>query len=163
MPRVQKPKKHSKKIAPTDAQLQQAYEAIPELIEPDRAARRAAFILVILLVIVVGAAGAAIEIFLKPLLAQPLPRPIEPARELSMMVTPEGYVPSVMSVRSGETVKWVINATRATDCGNTLIVPDLNINQLLTAETIIEFTASTPGRIPFSCASTRIQGYFEVK
>lgn len=80
-----------------------------------------------------------------------------------MAVTPYGYEPSTLTIRSGIPVHWIINGTQATGCTSGIVVPSLSISRTLQAgDNIIDFTAPRPGRLPFSCSMGMVRGTFNV-
>ncbi|MEH7354152.1 sulfite exporter TauE/SafE family protein [Neobacillus drentensis] len=70
---------------------------------------------------------------------------------LNMTANVYGYTPNTLYVQKGMPVKWVIDGEQLTGCNNTIVMPDMNLEQKLqSGKNIIEFT---PGNedIPFSC------------
>ena len=70
---------------------------------------------------------------------------------INMTANVYGYTPNTLYVQKGMPVKWVIDGEQLTGCNNTIVMPDMNLEQKLqSGKNIIEFT---PGNedIPFSC------------
>ncbi|MBI5794608.1 sulfite exporter TauE/SafE family protein [Candidatus Uhrbacteria bacterium] len=85
-------------------------------------------------------------------------------QEVAMKVTSAGYAPSVLTIKAGVPVRWVVDGAGAQGCTSQLVIPDLNVVKTLTrGQNIIEFTApSTPGRLAFSCSMGMVRGSFNV-
>ncbi|MEH7107260.1 urease accessory protein UreH domain-containing protein [Bacillus sp. JJ1764] len=70
---------------------------------------------------------------------------------VNMKANVYGYTPNTLYVKKGIPVKWVVDAEQLTGCNNTIVVPDMNIQQKLQdGKNIIEFTPGDED-IPFSC------------
>jgi uncharacterized protein len=83
---------------------------------------------------------------------------------INMNVTGSGFEPSVLKIKPGAPVKWVINGVDVTGCTSTIIVPLFNISKnLRTGENIIRFTPQKNGAIPFSCGMGMVRGKFIVE
>lgn len=70
---------------------------------------------------------------------------------LNMSAKVSGYTPNTLYVQKGLPVKWVVEGEEITGCNNTIVVPDMNIQQKLqSGNNLIEFT---PGNkdLNFSC------------
>jgi len=94
---------------------------------------------------------------------QPAPAPSE-AQTLKMSVMASSFEPSVLKIKKGIPVKWVINGDRISGCTSRIIVPSLNISRALSAgENVITFTPSQSGEIPFSCGMGMVRGKFVVE
>lgn len=75
-----------------------------------------------------------------------------------------GYVPSVLTVKSGVPVKWVINAKEISGCTDEIMLPAFGIDRKLKpGENIIEFTPKVPGTYKFSCGMQMVWGKFVVE
>ncbi len=84
-------------------------------------------------------------------------------QEVSMAVSPSGYDPSVLTVKAGVPVKWIVDGTNARGCISTLVIPSLNVYRALeSGPNIIEFTPTDKGRLLFSCSMGMYRGYFDV-
>lgn len=82
---------------------------------------------------------------------------------VKMAVTDTGFSPSVIKVKKGVPVRWVIDGKNITGCTNRVIIPSLNISQTLSSkETVVEFTPEKSGEIPFSCWMGMVRGKFIV-
>jgi hypothetical protein len=135
-----------------------------ESIEPDAKAKRTAFFTVLALVLVMGFAGAAIELFLQPLLHRSLGPQEQPVQTVYTTVHGDRYEPRVHTIRAREPVEWVLDTTNATGCTQQLIIPDLSITRTLaTPQDTIRFLVEEPTTLPFACSNTSVQGYFLVE
>ena len=91
------------------------------------------------------------------------PPVVNGVQEVSMKVESEGYIPNVITVKSGIPVRWVVDGTNARGCNGSLVIPSLNIyRDLVSGPNIIEFTPDKPGRLIFSCSMGMYRGYFNV-
>ncbi len=91
------------------------------------------------------------------------PAPTDGAQEIAMAVTPRGYEPSELTIKAGVPVKWMIDGAGAAGCTSQIVIPDLNIKKSLTSGiNEIDFTATTPGRLAFSCSMGMVRGSFTV-
>lgn len=88
----------------------------------------------------------------------------EQAQEIEMRVTSWGFQPKVLKIKKNIPVKWIIKGDQITGCTEKIVVPELNIAKTLdSGDNIIEFTASQPGEIPFSCWMGMVRGKFVVE
>jgi len=73
---------------------------------------------------------------------------------VNMKVTGLSYSPHQFTVKKGVPVKWIIDGSAARGCGQILTAPKLEVFERLSnsAPTIIEFTPTTSGDIPFHCS-----------
>ena len=84
-------------------------------------------------------------------------------QEVRMAVRGLDYEPSVITVRAGVPVRWIVDASQAEGCARTLYSKGLSINQVLPSEpTTITFTPTKTGTIPFSCTMGMVRGEFHV-
>lgn len=82
---------------------------------------------------------------------------------IKMTQKPNGYEPSVFTIKKGIPVKWIITSESNNSCASYIIVPDLKIKQILNlGENVFEFTPTKIGKITFSCAMGMYSGYFNV-
>jgi sulfite exporter TauE/SafE/copper chaperone CopZ len=82
---------------------------------------------------------------------------------IAMKITPGGYEPSIITVKAGVPVKWMIDGAGAVGCTSGLVVPDLNITKSLTQGiNEVDFTAPNPGQIAFSCSMGMVRGTISV-
>lgn len=88
---------------------------------------------------------------------------IQNEQVVRMKITSRGFEPSVLQIKKGIPVKWVIEGDQVTSCTNKIIIPSLNISQSISRETIIRFTSDKSGEIPFSCWMGMVRGKFIVK
>lgn len=83
---------------------------------------------------------------------------------IEMAVGPSSYSPNAFYLKKDVPVRWMIDASRATGCTSSLIVPSLDISQnLKRGENIIEFTPTESGKIAFSCGMGMARGQFIVE
>jgi sulfite exporter TauE/SafE/plastocyanin domain-containing protein/copper chaperone CopZ len=81
---------------------------------------------------------------------------------LNMTANVYGYTPKTLYVQKGMPLKWVIDGEEITGCNNTIVVPDMNIQQKLqSGNNLIEFT---PGNedLNFSCWMGMKRGVIKV-
>lgn len=81
---------------------------------------------------------------------------------LNMSAKVSGYTPNTLYVQKGLPVKWVVEGEEITGCNNTIVVPDMNIQQKLqSGNNLIEFT---PGNddLNFSCWMGMKRGVIKV-
>lgn len=86
------------------------------------------------------------------------------AQVVTMAVEGINYVPNKITIQKGVPVEWIIDGTGATGCTSVITIPSLGITESLTKsdETIIEFTPTKTGRIPFTCSMGMAYGEFNV-
>lgn len=83
---------------------------------------------------------------------------------VEMRVTYQGFQPSVLTVKKGVPVRWIIKGDQVTSCTNKIIVPSLNISKnIVSGDNVIEFTPTQAGEIPFSCWMGMVRGKFIVQ
>jgi sulfite exporter TauE/SafE/copper chaperone CopZ len=83
---------------------------------------------------------------------------------IEMHVTSAGFSPSVLRLKRGVPVRWVIKGDRITGCTNKIIVPSLGISQaLVSGDNVVNFTPDKVGEIPFSCWMGMVRGKFIVE
>lgn len=84
---------------------------------------------------------------------------------VEMYVTSAGFSPSVLKIKKGVPVRWVIKGDSVTSCTNKIIVPSLGISQSLNSgDNVVSFTSPDKiGEIPFSCWMGMIRGKFIVE
>jgi len=75
-------------------------------------------------------------------------------QEVKMSVVGLSYSPHQFTVKKGIPVKWVIDGTQARGCGQILTMPKEDIFVRLDSyqQTVIEFTPSQTGDLPFHCS-----------
>jgi sulfite exporter TauE/SafE/copper chaperone CopZ len=97
--------------------------------------------------------------------AAPVSAPPAEAQTVEMRIRYEGFVPSVLSIKKGAPVTWIIWGDQVTGCTNRIIVPSLKINQRIQpGKNVVSFTApDEPGRIGFSCWMGMVRGSFELR
>ncbi len=81
-------------------------------------------------------------------------------RVVHLEVTPEGFVPRVVSMKVGETVRLAVKRTTDETCGTEILVTDTAINQPLplNQEVSVSYTAAKPGNVKFGCAMKMMVG-----
>ncbi|MDO9099726.1 MAG: sulfite exporter TauE/SafE family protein, partial [Caldisericota bacterium] len=73
-------------------------------------------------------------------------------QRVEMHVRYSGFEPSVVHVKKGLPVSFVIYGDEVTGCTNRIIIPSLNISKDIgPGENIVTFTPTKTGRIPYSC------------
>ena len=83
---------------------------------------------------------------------------------VEMHVTSAGFSPSVLRIKKGVPVRWVIKGDSVTSCTNKIIMPSLGISQSLSpGDNIVNFTPDKTGEIPFSCWMGMVRGKFIVE
>ncbi len=86
------------------------------------------------------------------------------AQVVKTTLSSAGFDPSIIKIKKGVPVKWVINGDRAEGCTDKIIVPSLNITQNIHAgDNIVTFTPGAAGEIPFSCWMGMVRGKFIVE
>jgi sulfite exporter TauE/SafE/copper chaperone CopZ len=84
-------------------------------------------------------------------------------QEVSLKVTPSGYVPSALTIKAGVPVRWTVDGSQAFGCTTIMTIPSMNITKSLgKGSNIIEFTATQPGPLPFMCSMGMVRGSFTV-
>lgn len=82
---------------------------------------------------------------------------------IHMTVTKTGYRPDSFVVRQGLPVKWVIDGRDLTYCNRRIVVPMLGLDiELVEGNQTVEFIASEPGVISWSCWMGMLPGSFVV-
>jgi uncharacterized protein len=83
---------------------------------------------------------------------------------VTMKVTASGFEPSVIKIKQGVPVKWVIDGVNVSGCTSTIIVPSFNISKNLKyGENIVQFMPQKKGEIAFSCGMGMVRGKFMVE
>ena len=81
---------------------------------------------------------------------------------LNMTANIYGYTPKTLYVQKGIPLKWVINGEEITGCNNTIVVPDLEIQQKLqSGNNLIEFMPGSED-LNFSCWMGMKRGVIKV-
>lgn len=83
---------------------------------------------------------------------------------VEMAVDGIDYIPAKITLQKDVPVKWVIDGSGATGCTSVIAVPSLRVSERLSQakETIIEFTPTKTGKIPFTCGMGMAYGEFNV-
>lgn len=83
---------------------------------------------------------------------------------VTMKITSRGFEPSVIKIKSGVPVKWVIQGDQVSGCTNKIIIPSLDISKdIKFGENIVSFTPTKKGDLPFSCWMGMVRGKFIVE
>ncbi len=83
---------------------------------------------------------------------------------VNMTVDLKGYTPSVIKIKKGVPVRWVINAKQISGCTNAIIIPDMDIEKkLVKGQNIVEFTPEFSQTLGFSCWMGMVRGQFIVE
>jgi len=86
------------------------------------------------------------------------------AQVINMAIDYSGYSPNSFKLQKGVPVKWIIDGTKASGCTNSIISPDLGIDESIhSGENIIEFTPTRAGTFGFSCWMGMVRGKFIVE
>jgi sulfite exporter TauE/SafE/plastocyanin domain-containing protein/copper chaperone CopZ len=81
---------------------------------------------------------------------------------LNMTANVYGYTPKTLYVQKGMPIKWVVEGEEITGCNNTIVVPDMNIQQKLqSGNNLIEFTPGDED-LNFSCWMGMKRGVIKV-
>lgn len=81
---------------------------------------------------------------------------------LNMTANVYGYTPKTLYVQKGLPLKWVVEGEEITGCNNTIVVPDMNIQQKLqSGNNLIEFTPGDED-LNFSCWMGMKRGVIKV-
>ncbi|MEH7254904.1 sulfite exporter TauE/SafE family protein [Neobacillus niacini] len=81
---------------------------------------------------------------------------------LNMTANVYGYTPRTLYVQKGMPLKWVVEGEEITGCNNTIVVPDMNIQQKLqSGNNLIEFTPGDED-LNFSCWMGMKRGVIKV-
>ena len=82
---------------------------------------------------------------------------------VNMKIGGSGYEPNDFTIRAGVPTKWVIDAKDGGGCLSVIQAPKLGIRKLLERGlNTIEFAASEPGTVPFSCSMGMFRGTMRV-
>ncbi|OGI34527.1 MAG: hypothetical protein A2259_01280 [Candidatus Moranbacteria bacterium RIFOXYA2_FULL_43_15] len=83
---------------------------------------------------------------------------------VEMHVTNAGFSPSVLKVKKGVPVRWVIKGDEVSSCTNKIIVPSLDLKKNINSgDNVLVFTPEKSGEIPFSCWMGMVRGKFIVE
>jgi sulfite exporter TauE/SafE/copper chaperone CopZ len=83
---------------------------------------------------------------------------------IEMHVTSAGFSPSVLHLRRGVPVRWVIKGDAITGCTNKIIVPSLGISRaLVSGDNIVNFITDKIGEVHFSCWMGMVRGKFIIE
>ncbi len=83
---------------------------------------------------------------------------------VEMHVTNAGFSPSVLHIKKGVKVRWVVKGDNVTSCTSKIIVPSLKISESISSgDNVISFTPDKIEEIPFSCWMGMVRGKFIVE
>lgn len=83
---------------------------------------------------------------------------------VEMKVTSSGFSPTILKIKKGVPVEWVIQGESITGCTNKIIIPSLGVSQsLVSGKNVVNFTPTEAGTIPFSCWMGMVRGKFIVE
>jgi len=83
---------------------------------------------------------------------------------VEMHITSRGFEPSVIRIKKGTPVTWVVYGDSVSGCTNKIIIPSLNIEKKVSSgKNITNFTPTAVGEIPFSCWMGMVRGKFIVE
>lgn len=83
---------------------------------------------------------------------------------VEMSVTSRGFEPSILKIKKGIPVKWVIKGKEVSGCTNKIVVPSLGIAKNINrGENTISFAPTDAREIPFSCGMGMVRGKFIVE
>ena len=76
-----------------------------------------------------------------------------------------GYSPSQVRVKPGAPVRLVFHRKEKSPCSEELVISELGIRRFLKPfeKTIIEFTPTQPGSLPFTCGMNMLRGNIQVE
>ncbi|OGJ57897.1 hypothetical protein A3H22_01810 [Candidatus Peribacteria bacterium RIFCSPLOWO2_12_FULL_55_15] len=95
--------------------------------------------------------------------AAELPAIVNGFQEITMRIGPGYYEPNRLTVKAGIPVRWTIDGTQASGCTNVLVVPSLNITQVMkTGPNVVTFTPPNAGSLAFSCSMGMVSGTITV-
>lgn len=80
-----------------------------------------------------------------------------------MAVVGYKYEPETITVKAGQPVRWIVDATQATGCAQSLVMRKYGINAVLQgSNNVFEFTPTQTGTVSFSCSMNMVRGQFQV-
>ena len=85
-------------------------------------------------------------------------------RRVDITAGPEGYSPSTVEAKAGESLVLRFTRTTKSDCLGKVVFPDLKITRDLPLNTPVEIAvkADKPGKIPFECGMAMVKGSVNV-
>jgi plastocyanin domain-containing protein len=89
--------------------------------------------------------------------------PLE-GRRVDVIAGPEGYSPSTIEAKKGESLVLRFTRTTKSDCLGQVVFPDLKITKDLPLNTPVEIAvkADKAGKIPFQCGMAMVKGSVNV-
>ncbi len=90
--------------------------------------------------------------------------PAAEGRRVDITVGPEGYVPSTIQAKAGESLVLRFTRTTKSDCLAQVVFPELKIKKDLPMNTTVEIPvkADKPGKIAFQCGMAMVHGHIDV-
>ena len=102
----------------------------------------------------------------KPETSGAAPAPAQPleGRRIEIVAGPEGYSPSTVHAKKGESLVLRFTRTTKSDCLGQVVFPDLKITKDLPLNTPVEIgvKAEKAGKIPFQCGMAMVKGSIDV-
>lgn len=85
-------------------------------------------------------------------------------QEVTIAIERTRYVPDTVSVRAGVPVRLTVDRREDGVCSDELVIPSAGVRRRLPpfSKTVVEFTPSAPGRLPFTCGMGMMSGTFLV-
>ena len=84
---------------------------------------------------------------------------VQTEQVVKMSVTSQGFEPSVIKIKKGVPVRWIIQGVSVSGCTNRIIIPSLNISKNINSgENFINFAPTDSKEITFSCGMGMVRG-----
>jgi plastocyanin domain-containing protein len=85
-------------------------------------------------------------------------------RRVEITASNEGYTPSTIEAKAGESLVLRFTRTTKSECLSQVVFPDLKITKDLPLNTPVEVAikADKPGKIPFQCGMAMVKGAVHV-
>ncbi|MFN7939738.1 MAG: cupredoxin domain-containing protein [Bryobacteraceae bacterium] len=76
-----------------------------------------------------------------------------------------GYTPSEVRVKKGTPVRLIFHRKEKSPCSEELVISEYGIRRFLKPfeKTVVEFTPTKPGAIPFACGMNMLRGSIQVE
>jgi plastocyanin domain-containing protein len=90
--------------------------------------------------------------------------PATEGRRVEITASNEGYTPSTIEAKAGESLVLRFTRTTKSECLAQVVFPDLKITKDLPMNTPVEIAikADKPGKIPFQCGMAMVKGAVHV-
>jgi cupredoxin-like protein len=90
--------------------------------------------------------------------------PAAEGRRVEITASNEGYTPSTIEAKAGESLVLRFTRTTKSECLAQVVFPDLKITKDLPMNTPVEIAikADKPGKIPFQCGMAMVKGTVHV-